>query len=103
MLLRDLKKVANDCCFNPNKPSKEDKIILDIGNPTYWTIKSIECIQQANNMSEGSDAYNRYLKQAIRLLILTEAFIDDKAKKTNKPKKTRKRTTGSDSTTTQTP
>jgi hypothetical protein len=100
MLLRNLKKVANDCCFNPNKPTKDERILLDVGNPVYWTVKAMENIRKLQELSEGSVAYNACIQEATKLLILTRAFIDDKANK--KPTKTRKRTAGPDNKTAET-
>lgn len=87
MLFRNLKRIASDCCFNPNHPTKEQRIILDVGNPAYWTVKAMESLRKLQDLSEGSTAYNTCLQQATTLLILTRAYIDDKVQK---PKKTRK-------------
>ena len=101
MLSRDLKRVANECLFNPNKPTKGQRILLDVGNPAYWTVKAMENLRKLQELAEGSTAYNACLQEATTLLILTRACIDD-AKKTPKPAKTRKRPSGSDSKTTET-
>lgn len=105
MLLRDLKKAANESLFNPNKPSKDERILMDIGNPAYWTIKAVELIKQSEHVVEGSVAYNTCIKQAIKLLILTRAHIDDQVKRAavKKQKKTRKPTSGQNSKTVETP
>lgn len=100
MLLRDLKQVANDCIFNPRKPSKDERILMDVGNPTYWTVKVMELIRRAQELAEGSTAYNRCIREATTLLILTRAHINETTKKDTK---TRKRTSGSDSKTPETP
>ena len=102
MLLRDLKRVANDCCFNPKKPNKSQKITLDVGNPAYWTIKAQELIRQAQELAERSTAYNKCLEEATSLLILTRAYLDEQAANT-KSKKTRKPAAGQDSSSTKTP
>lgn len=102
MLFRDLKRVANECCFNPNKPTKDQRILLDVGNPAYWTVKAMELIKQAHNLVEGSVAYKACLKEATTLLILSRAFLDDKTEKTKKSKKTGKHTSGQDSSVSET-
>lgn len=84
MLLRELKKVASDCCFNPKKPSKMEKVVLDVGNPAYWSIKAMENIRHLQDLSEGSVAYNFCLREATTLLILTRAYLDEKSKETGK-------------------
>ncbi len=84
MLLRNLKKIASECCFNPKKPSKSEKITLDVGNPTYWTVRAMEHIQMAQSLSEGSEFYNKCIQEATSLLILTRAYIDDRVKESKK-------------------
>lgn len=104
MLLRDLKRVASDCCFNPKKPDKGQRIILDVGNPTYWTVKAMENIRKLQDLAEGSTAYKACLQEATSLLLLTRAFIDEQAEKTKKPKqKTRNNLAGKDNGPTKTP
>lgn len=96
MLLRDLKKVASDCCFNPRKPTKSERIVLDVGNPTYWTVKAIELLRQMQELAEGSAAYKNCLREATSLLILTRAYVNEQTE-TKKPKKTRNNPSGKDS------
>jgi len=79
--------VANEVLFNPNKPTPTQKVLLDVGNPAYWTTKAMENIMSSRNLTEGSVAYNNCINEAIQLLILTKAFLNEKAQK---PKKTRK-------------
>jgi len=90
MLLRDLKKVASESVFNPNKPDKGERILLDVGNPSYWITKATEKIMEAKTYAEGSAAYHVALTEATKLLILARAYMNDKAKK---PKETRNRST----------
>ena len=85
MLLRDLKRVANKCCFNPNKCSTNQRVTLDVGNPQYWATKAMECIVLAKDCSLRSVKGRDYLQQATELLILAQAYdADEKAKKTKK-------------------
>ena len=93
MLFRDLKRIASECCFNPKQPNKEQQILLDVGNPAYWTVKAMENLRKLQDLAEGSVAYNACLQQATTLLILTKGYLDVK---TAKPKETRKRVTGKD-------
>ena len=93
MLLRDLKRIASECCFNPKHPNKEQQITLDVGNPAYWTVKAVENLRKLQDFSEGSTAYNACLQQATTLLILTRGYLDAKAAK---PKETRKHLAGKD-------
>ena len=88
MLLRDLKKLANESVFNPNKPNRSEKILLDVGNPSYWITKAAEKIMEAGHYTDGSTSYHQCLSEAVKLLVLTRAYVDDQAKK---PKETRKR------------
>jgi len=99
MLYRDLKKVANDSLLNPSKPDMAQKILLSVGNPRYWCTRALELITQANQTVEGSTAYHKCLTEAITLLILARAKTNEKPKV---DKKTRKRTTGPDSSVPQT-
>lgn len=94
MLLKDLKKVAYDCCFNPNKPTKEEKIVMEVGNPRYWITKVIETLKKIEGISEDSSAFNISVNESIKLLILTRAYCNEKNKK---PEKTRKRPSRPDS------
>ena len=95
MLLRDLRKVASECCFDPKKATRSQKIMVEVGNPTYWTTKAAESIFTAQGLALGSDAYSKCVRDAITLLILSEAHIQDA--KDKKPKKTRKHTPRQDS------
>lgn len=90
MLFRDLKRIASECCFNPKRPNKEQQILLDVGNPSYWTVKAMENLRKLQEFSEGSVAYNACLQQATMLLVLTRGYLDDKIKES---KETRKRPT----------
>lgn len=94
MLFRVLKKIASECCFDPRHPNKEQQILLDVGNPAYWTVKAAESLRKLQDLAEGSTAYNACLQQATTLLILTRAHLDDKVAK---PKETRKHSTRKDS------
>ena len=94
MLSRDLKKVASDCCFNPKNPTKGQDILMDVGNPLYWVTRAMEYLRNAQNLAEGSNAFNSCVQQATTLLIVTRAHID--AKKNDKSAKTRKRAAGKD-------
>ena len=70
MLQRELKKIANESIFNPNKPNNVEKILLDLGDTNYWIIKAIEHIAYSKNMVVGSNGWHQELRQAIKLLIL---------------------------------
>lgn len=87
MLLRDLKRVSNECVFNPNNPTKAEKILLDVGNPAYWTIKAIENLRQLEGLVENSTTYKATINDAIKLLLLTRAYLDEKDKKQSKTRK----------------
>jgi hypothetical protein len=71
MLQRDLKKIANESIFNPNKPDKLMQIVLDVGNPDYWVTKAIEYLRCAQ--SETGEEWHDSLRYAITLLILARA------------------------------
>ena len=81
MLQRDLKRLANESVFNPNKPEKHIKILMDVGNPNYWVTKAIEELMRSRQLVESSTAYHECLKDAISLLLLTRTFLDEKVKK----------------------
>lgn len=72
---------------------------MDVGNPKYWTTKAVEKILESNSLSVGSVAYHNSIKEAITLLILTRAKLNEKVAK---PKKTRKRTARPDSSVSET-
>lgn len=73
MLQRDLKKVANESVFNPNKPETADRILFEIGDSKYWLTRASEHLAYAKNITPGSDGWHNELKQAIKLLILARA------------------------------
>lgn len=84
MLLRDLKKIANESLFNPKKPSPHFKIIIDVGNPHYLATRAIEKIMESEQAVSGSERYHKLLKEAISLLILARATTDEKDTKNKK-------------------
>ena len=70
MLQRNLKQIANESIFNPNKPTMSEKIILEVGDTKYWLIKAQEHLAYAKDKTIGSEGWHAELKQAIKLLIL---------------------------------
>jgi hypothetical protein len=70
MLQKDLKKIANESVFNPNKPTPAEKILLDLGDRNYWVVKASEHIAYSKQITIGSDSWHNELCQAIKLLIL---------------------------------
>lgn len=83
MLQRDLKKMAAESLFNPNKPQLTDKVLLQVGNPGYWTTKAVELIMATNSLSAGSTAYHNNLREAIKLLLITRVETDGTKKTRN--------------------
>jgi len=73
MLQRDLKTIASESIFNPNKPDVAEKILLDVGNVQYYVTKAQEHIHYADKKIFGTDDWHEELKQAIKLLILARA------------------------------
>jgi len=67
MKYNQLKQIANQSVINPNKAEGSEKILLDVGNSTYWEIRAIELIREAQ---EDSEKYHDKIKQAITLLLL---------------------------------
>ena len=100
MLFRDLKATANESLFNPNNPDKTQKILLDVGNPRYWTTRAMERILEAHQATEGSTAYHNALREAVTLLLLARVKVNEKPKK---DQKARKRPARPDSSVPQTP
>lgn len=70
MLQRELKKVANESIFNPNKPETADRILLDVGDSKYWLTRASEHLAYAKDVTPGSEGWHNELRQAIKLLIL---------------------------------
>ena len=96
MLQRDLKKMAADSLFNPNKADVTDKVLLNVGNPVYWVTKAVELLMATNNLSQGSVAYHNNLREAIKLLLITrvETYATKKPQKAgNTPTKRDNQTT----------
>ena len=91
--------MANESLFNPSKPDQTQKIIMDVGNPKYWVTRAIEKILETNSFTEGSIAYHNSLKEAVTLLILTRAKLNEKAKKQPKAGKRVARPDSSDAKT----
>ena len=73
MLQKDLKQIANESIFNPNKPSQSEKILLELGDTRYWLTKAQEHLAYARDKTVGSEGWHTELKQAIKLLILARA------------------------------
>ena len=97
MLQSDLRKMAGESLFNPRNTTLENKILLQVGNPGYWTTKAVELIMATNTLSVGSVAYQNSLKEAIKLLLITR--VETSNGKLTKPKKTRNTTPKSDNKT----
>lgn len=77
MLQRDLKKIANESVFNPKNTSMSNQVLLQVGNPLYWTTKAVELIMATNALRIGSTAYNNNLKEAIKLLLITRVETNE--------------------------
>jgi hypothetical protein len=76
MKLKELRKIANESLFTPNKADRRMKIIMDVGDQKYWVRKSIEHLMIANDEVVGCDAWHEELRQATTLLILARAWKD---------------------------
>ncbi len=87
MLQNDLRKMAGESLFNPRETTLENKILLQVGNPGYWTTKAVELIMATNNLSVGSVAYHNNLKEAIKLLLITRVSVTTESKVTKKESK----------------
>lgn len=85
MLTRDIKKVLNESCFNPKK---ELKILQDVGNPDYWITKATEELLQIKslNLKPGSKLYHAKIKESIKLLALTRAYLNEQETRDNTSK-----------------
>lgn len=93
MLLRELRKVANNCCFNPKEATVEQRLLLDVGNPDYWITRAKEEILRSEAHNTGTVRHDECLDKAITLLILarTESYA-----KTEKRRKARIKTSKAD-------
>ena len=65
MQYRELKRIATESVFNPQKPTLKQRIILDVGNPEYWLTKAMELLMEAKASYDDEK-----IKDAITLLIL---------------------------------
>lgn len=84
MLQRDLKKIANESVFNPNKPSINQRIVLDVGDTQYYMTKAMERVAFAKTSRIGGTLWHAELKQAIELLILARGIENEKSKEKTK-------------------
>ena len=88
MLQRDLKAIANESIFNPNKPTVQQQVLMDVGNKDYYVIKAVEEITLAQK--QGSKiVWHERIRHAIELLILART----KENENGQGKTTRQKTT----------
>lgn len=97
MLQRELKKIANESLFNPNRPNKVQEILLDVGNPVYFATKALEYIKHALSYEIGSKYWHDELKDAITVLILARVCSNGEKEKVDTRCDQETRSTNSDS------